>query len=122
MSRIRSTNTTIDQKMAGLLNEMNLNFRKYPKMFGNPDFVLTDKGVVIFCDGDFWHGYNFLVKKKRLKRGYWEKKIKKNIDRDKKVNYKLKSEGWTILRFWEHDINKNIRKCEKKILKAVSKL
>lgn len=83
---------------------------------------VPDKRIVIFCDGDFWHGYNFLVKKKRLKRGYWEKKIKKNIDRDKKVNYKLKSEGWTILRFWEHDINKNIRKCEKKILKAVSKL
>ena len=71
----------------------------YPKMFGNPDFILRRKKIVIFCDGDFWHGYNYEKKKKPSKK-FWRDKIERNMTRDTKVSKKLRREGWSVLRFW----------------------
>jgi len=73
MSRIRSTNTKIDIKMKTMLSEIDHKYTMYPKMFGNPDFVISQKKIAIFCDGDFWHGYKFHEKKKPAKK-YWKKK------------------------------------------------
>ena len=65
MSRIRGTNTKIDLQMKrDFCKDLDFNTKMYPKMFGNPDFVLREEKIVIFCDGDFWHGYNYNNKKK----------------------------------------------------------
>jgi len=114
MSRIRSTNTQIDLKMKGLLSEQRYKFEMYPKMYGNPDFVLTRKKITIFCDGDFWHGYNYRKKKKPSKK-FWKEKIERNMKRDQKYTRKLRRDGWSVLRFWEHDIEKNPDKCMRRI-------
>jgi DNA mismatch endonuclease (patch repair protein) len=37
--------------------------------------------------------------------------------RDRKVSRKLRRDGWSVLRIWEHDIKKKPEKCKKKILK-----
>ena len=68
MSRIRGTNTKIDLKMNEMLENMRYKHEMYPKMFGNPDFILPKKKIVIFCDGDFWHGYRYHEKKRLLKK------------------------------------------------------
>lgn len=47
---------------------------------------------------------------------YWKQKIKRNRDRDKEVNKKLKKDGWTVLRFWEYDVKNNLGKCLRTIL------
>jgi len=73
MSRIRSTNTKIDLKMKRLLSENKYKFEMYPKMFANPDFVLKRKKIIIFCDGDFWHGYKYHEKKKPAKK-FWRER------------------------------------------------
>lgn len=67
MSRIRGTNTKIDLKMKELLSVHKYKFEMYPKMFGNPDFVLKNKKIIIFCDGDFWHGYKYHEKMRSSK-------------------------------------------------------
>ncbi len=51
MSRIRGTYTKIDLKMKKMLADAGYKFEIYPKMFGNPDFVLKRKKIIIFCDG-----------------------------------------------------------------------
>ena len=116
MSRIRGTNTKIDLKMNEILENMRYKHEMYPKMFGNPDFVLPRKRIVIFCDGDFWHGYRY-HEKKRLSKKFWRDKIERNMRRDVKVSRRLRREGWSVLRFWEHDIEKNPEKCIRRIIK-----
>ena len=115
MSRIRSKNTSIDRKMRDMLSGMNVRFEMYPDLFGSPDFQGGKRGLV-FCDGDFWHGYRYAEKKRPAKK-YWREKIEGNMRRDRKVSRKLRRDGWSVLRIWEHDIKKKPEKCKKKILK-----
>lgn len=119
MSRIRGTNTKIDLKMNEILREMGYKFEMYPKMYGNPDFVLRRKKIVIYCDGDFWHGYKYHEKKKPSKK-FWRDKIEENMVRDERISRKLRMEGWSVLRFWEHDVEKDPEKCIRRIRKKIS--
>lgn len=118
MSRIRGTNTKIDLKMKKTLEENKIKFEMYPKMFGNPDFVLKNKKIIIFCDGDFWHGYRYHEKKRPAKK-FWRDKIETNMRRDRRITRKLRRDGWSVLRFWEHDIEKRMDVCINRILKKV---
>ena len=118
MSRIRSENTSIDRKMRDMLSEAGTRFEMYPDLFGSPDFQVG-KNVLVFCDGDFWHGYRYAEKKRPAKK-YWREKIEGNMRRDRKVSRKLRRDGWSVLRIWEHDIKRKPEKCMKKIMsKAV---
>jgi len=114
MSRIRGTNTKIDLKMKGMLADIGCKFEMYPKMLGNPDFVLNREKIIIYCDGDFWHGYRYDAKKKPAKK-FWRDKIEGNIRRDRRVSRRFRKDGWAVLRFWEHDIEKNPEKCLRRI-------
>ena len=66
MSRIRSRDTKIEKKMAHLLRKNKIHYRRFPKVFGSPDFAV-EKKLLVFCDGDFWHGYRYSKKKSRRK-------------------------------------------------------
>lgn len=118
MSRIRGTNTGIDLKMNKMLKDMGCKFEMYPKMYGNPDFVLKRKRIVIYCDGDFWHGYRYKERKKPAKK-FWRDKIEQNMRRDRRITSKLRRDGWSVLRFWEHDIEQRPEKCKSRILKKI---
>ena len=116
MSRIRGSNTKIDLKMKKMLSDVGYKFEMYPKMFGNPDFAHRRKRIVIFCDGDFWHGYRYFEKKKPAKK-YWRDKIETNMKRDQRYSRKLRRDGLSVLRLWELDIEKDPEKCLRKIRK-----
>ena len=34
---------------------------------------------------------------------WWRQKLDRNIARDLETNAQLASEGWTVMRFWEHE-------------------
>ena len=119
MSRVRSKNTKIDLKMKKIVSSLNYKYEMYPKMFGRPDLIIKKKKIVIFCDGDFWHGYKYHVKKKPAKK-YWKKKIKTNMVRDRQISRRLRYIGWSVLRFWEHDIEKRPELCMEKIKRKIS--
>jgi len=115
MSRIRSKDTKIEKKVASLLRKDRIHYRRHPKLFGSPDFVV-EKKILLFCDGDFWHGYQYDKKKKPQKK-FWRKKIERNMARDRKVSRKLRRDGWSVVRLWEHDIETSPDKCVRKIQK-----
>jgi len=119
MSRIRGTNTKIDLKMKKILSQQHHKFQMYPKMYGNPDFIIKRKKIAIFCDGDFWHGYKYLEKKK-LKKKFWRDKIEENMRRDRRVSSKLRRDGWSVLRLWEHDVEKRPDACRKRIARKIN--
>ena len=115
MSRIRSKDTKIEKKTASMLRKNKIHYRRFPKVFGSPDFVV-EKKVLVFCDGDFWHGYQYDKKKKPPKK-FWREKIERNMARDRKVSGKLRRDGWSVVRLWEHDIEASPDKCIRKIQK-----
>jgi DNA mismatch endonuclease (patch repair protein) len=75
---------------------------------GRPDFVFHRARVVVFCDGDFWHGRDLDERLRRLAKGhnpgYWVEKIRVNVVRDQKRTRELEAEHWIVLRLWETDI------------------
>ena len=83
------------------------------KIFGKPDIVFIGKKVAVFCDSEFWHGYNWEERKRDFKshQEFWIPKIERNMQRDKEVTAKLESEGWIVLRFWGNEIKKNVTLC-----------
>jgi DNA mismatch endonuclease (patch repair protein) len=90
---------------------------------GKPDLVFRRARVVVFVDGDFWHGRNLAARLMRLKRGhnapYWVAKIEGNVARDQRTNERLRGAGWMVLRFWEHDIRTNVDAVAGSVLAAV---
>ena len=106
MSRIRSNgNYTTELRFVRLLRRYRIRgWRRRSKMFGKPDFVFHRAKVVVFIDGDFWHGN---PKKYRLPKSncdYWHAKIGSNKRRDRLVNRTLRKQGWTVVRIWESDL------------------
>ena len=117
MSRIRSKDTKIEKKTASMLRKNKIHYRRFPKVFGSPDFVV-EKKVLVFCDGDFWHGYQYGRKKKPPKK-FWRDKIERNMERDRKVSRTLRRDGWSVIRIWEHDIEKRPAACLRRIKKII---
>ena len=114
MSKIRSNNTKPELVFRKKLWGNGIRFsRKVSNLQEKPDIVLNKYKIAIFIDGEFWHGYHWEEKKKKLKanREYWIPKIERNILRDRKNTRKLRKDGWRVVRFWGHQINKDTEKC-----------
>ena len=123
MRRIKAKDTKIERILAKAMWKEGLRYRKNCKdVFGKPDFCFKGKKIAIFCDSEFWHGKKFLEGERfKTNSDFWEEKIKRNIERDKEVNKRLESEGWTVLRFWGKDIETNTDKCVNKIMRYIQK-
>lgn len=124
MRRVKNKDTKIEIMLRKELWHRGLRYRKNTnKVFGHPDIAFIGKKVAVFCDSEFWHGYNWDERKNDIKsnRDFWINKIEKNIQRDVQVNTRLKNEGWVVIRFWGNDIKKNTAHCADIIEKAVRK-
>lgn len=120
MSHIRSVNTSLEVSFRKLLSKNRIKgYRLYYKILGKPDIVFPSKKVAIFIDGDFWHGYNWKNLHKIPPEKYWQRKIERTIDRDKRYTRALRKERWLVLRFWEHQIKKSSAYCLKRIKQAL---
>jgi DNA mismatch endonuclease (patch repair protein) len=79
---------------------------------GRPDIVFRRAGVVVFSDGDFWHGRDLATRLVKLEGGhnapYWVAKIQGNVARDRRTDAALAESGWTVIRFWERDIHRDV--------------
>lgn len=94
----------------------------HPKITGNPDILLKDSKTVVFLDGCFWHKCPKCFKKPQTNKKFWEQKINNNVKRDEKINKMLKQDGWSVIRFWQHDIRKdNIKACYNIIKEELSR-
>ena len=90
-------------------------------LIGKPDIVITKYKIAVFCDSDYWHGYDWENRSRRIKsnRDYWIPKIERNMERDKEVTESLERDGWLVLRFWEWQIRRQLDECVAEILSAV---
>lgn len=120
MKNIKSKNTRIELILRKALWHKGIHYRKnYEKIPGKPDIVITKHKIAIFCDGEFFHGYDWVNQKKRLENSnnseYWIKKISRNISRDNEIDKQLFALGWTVVHFWGKYISKHTDECVKYI-------
>lgn len=113
MQNIRATDTDIELILRKALWEAGIRYRKNLKTLpGKPDIALTKYKIAIFCDSSFWHGKDYEKKKKpETNAEYWQKKIERNMERDREVEAELRGLGWTVFRFWDDEIKKNTDEC-----------
>lgn len=124
MQAVKSKDSKIELLLRQELWNRGLRYRKNVKtVFGHPDIAFIGKKVAVFCDSEFWHGYDWERRKSDIKsnKDFWITKIERNIARDKEVNDYLASHGWTVLRFWGKEIQKNVAKCADMIEKEVDR-
>lgn len=124
MQQIRSKNTEIECILRRALWKKGYRYRKhYANIPGKPDIVLTKYKIAIFCDGEFFHGKDWEIQRKKIENSnnsdYWIMKIERNIGRDEDINRRLKAMGWVVLRFWGKDIKQNTERCIQVIEEAI---
>ena len=123
MSRIRAADTKAEVLLRKALWEKGLRYRKnYACLPGKPDIVLTRQKIAIFVDGDFWHARGHQDnpgEQVATNKEFWQKKLARNVERDKEVNDELTEAGWLVIRFWEKDILTDLEACIRDIEKYV---
>ena len=118
MQSIKSKGSKIEIILQNALTERGYDFTPNDKdIIGCPDIVFKEEKIAIFCDGEYWHGFNWETRKNNIKsnKNYWIQKIERNMKRDIEINELLKNNGWIVLRFWGNEIKKNIEECIEKI-------
>lgn len=124
MVAVKSSGSKIEVMLMKELWSRGLRYRKNVKsVIGKPDIAFIGRKVAVFCDSEFWHGYNWKERKSDFKSNqeFWIPKIERNMLRDIEVTKKLEADGWTVLRFWGNDIKKNLQQCADIIESAVRK-
>ena len=108
MQSVRTRGTDIERLVASALHRQGYRFRKNVRALpGSPDLVLARFRVVIFVDGDFWHGYRFPLWRHTVSQ-FWIEKIEKNRQRDKRTFRKLRRAGWRVFRVWQHEVDRDL--------------
>ncbi len=130
MRKVSSTNTTPELFLRKALWGSGLrNYRVQPEELpGKPDIIFPTAKLAIFIDGDYWHGGQWRARNLKAleeqfqnnrNKAYWLNKIRRNMERDCKNTHELISKGWTVIRFWERDIMKDLNKCVSKVYKIL---
>ena len=114
MQAVKNKDSKIELLLRHELWVRGVRYRKnVTKIMGKPDIAFIGKKVAVFCDSEFWHGYDWDKQKDKIKtnRDFWIHKIERNIARDKEVTETLEADGWIVLRFWGNEISKNVGAC-----------
>lgn len=114
MKQVKNKDSKIEILLRKELWNRGLRYRKnVKKILGKPDLAFIGKKIAIFCDSEFWHGYDWENRKKDFKshQDFWIPKIERNIARDKEVTEMLQQQGWIVLRFWGKEIQSDVSRC-----------
>lgn len=109
MAKIRGDETQPEIVVRKFLFSKGFRFRKNVKTLqGKPDIVLPKYKAVIFIHGCFWHKHKNCKKAQlpETRKEFWEKKISRNVERDKKNIRQLKKAGWQVIVLWQCQLGK----------------
>jgi DNA mismatch endonuclease, patch repair protein len=120
MARIRSRDTTPELILRRGLHATGIRgWRCHPKsILGKPDIAFTRWRLAVFVDGCFWHGHpDFFTPGKSG--AYWDAKIERTRERDRRTNKVLESEGWTVVRIWDFELEQDLAACIVRVTDAL---
>lgn len=117
MASIKGKDTKPELLLWDLLDHRR--FGRYPRIHGNPDIGNKSIKIAIFVDGCFWHGCPNCYKPPTTRPEYWSRKLERNITHDNRVSKELMDDGYTVLRFWEHEVMSDPSGCLSKIVEVL---
>jgi DNA mismatch endonuclease (patch repair protein) len=104
MSRIRGRDTEPEMTVRKALFTRGYRYRIGHGLPGKPDIVFVSQRLVVFIDGCFWHRCPEHFRRPAGNASIWQKKIDRNVERDREVGRRLSADGWRVMRFWEHQV------------------
>lgn len=110
MSAVRSHgNRTTEKRMRAILAQAGIRgWRVQPSgVMGAPDFVFFEHRLAVFVDGAFWHGASDFARFPKSRVSFWREKIQRNRQRDQVVNRALRRSGWSVLRIWDYELERD---------------
>jgi len=119
MSRIRGKDTRPEKHLRQALWSTGLRYRIRNRLIGRPDIVFPSSRVAVFVDGCFWHRCPEHGVSPVTNSLFWERKLDRNVARDREVTARLADEGWIVIRLWEHEVKHNVDACVARIRAAV---
>ncbi len=81
-------------------------WRRHLSLPGTPDFAFPADKVAIFVDGCFWHGCPVCYTAPKEHAKYWADKVTRNRRRDRRMDWQLRKQGWTVIHIWEHALRR----------------
>jgi len=128
MASIRAKDTKPELVYRLALWAHGVRYRKHVSILGKPDIAIKKYKVAVFIDGDFWHGNNWKLRnlpsldaELETYSKFWKNKILANVERDRQVTRSLESDGWTVLRFWQSDIESRLGNCISQTIEILEK-
>ena len=122
MSRIRGRDTGPELKLRRSVWALGVRYRlQYRIGRTRPDMVFVGAKLAVFVDGCFWHGCPQHSTMPKNNRDFWEQKLRRNRERDVENTQWLETQGWRVLRLWEHEIEASSLDCAKRIAAMLGK-
>lgn len=122
MSRVRSEDTRLELSFRRALWAAGVRgWRCHVRgVFGTPDLAWRGRRVAVFVDSAWWHGHPSRWQPGRLSKS-WDDKIEGNRRRDARVNRELREAGWTVVRLWDFELEKDVTQCIARVRAALGR-
>src|SRR5579863_10725309 len=87
MAAVKSKgNKATELKLTSILRAQGIHgWRRHHSVLDKPDFVFLEQRLAVFVDGCFWHGCRWHFRIPKSRRGFWQRKISRNKERDREV-------------------------------------
>ena len=123
MSRIKGKDTKIEVMTRKFLFQNGFRYRKNDKRYpGKPDIVLPKYKTIVFINGCFWHRHDNckLATLPKTRTDYWEKKLNRNVENDKKNIKLLEDDGWRVITLWECKLKADFKGEMSKLIESLN--
>jgi len=125
MRRVRREKTLDEELLFRELRSLGLRAHQNDAALpGRPDIVVRASRLVVFVDGDFWHGRAWFEERRapRTNRDFWIKRFEDNRQRDRRVDRQLRALGWRVTRVWGSDVRRNTGRVAKRVMRRAKLL
>lgn len=107
MSAQRTVHTNPETLIRRELHRRGLRFRVNYPVPSRPrrtmDVAFTRYVLAVFVDGCFWHVCPLHATWPVANSAWWRNKLEANRSRDLDTDLALRSQGWDVVRIWEHE-------------------
>ncbi len=119
MKKIKGKDTRLEMVVRTAIWKRGARYRNHWGRY-HIDIAFPGKKVAVFMDSCFWHLCQEHGRVPQTNVGYWKPKLVRNRMRDLLVNNELEKDGWTVLRFWSHDVlGAGLKEVADRIMEAI---
>ncbi|PZR08083.1 MAG: very short patch repair endonuclease [Archangium gephyra] len=122
MARIKGANTRPELALRKELTRRGLRYRLQYRIEGvRVDIAFPSRKLAVMIDGCFWHGCPEHYVHPRGNSAFWDKKLRENVDRDRRQTLKLRANGWTVVRLWEHEVLESVTRAGELVVRGTQR-